>query len=122
MWPACLDFSVEFSPHCAIKTGTIPFLTENTEIHIGKRPQNSIYSGGYTAWQDGGSKQIEIMTNDKKSLKFPRLWWGWLGKRSYLKTINESDYRKQEQNRLKNKRTKGWKKFVRQFKKWILRS
>jgi len=100
----------------------IPFLTENTEIHIGKRPQNSIYSGGYTAWQDGGSKQIEIMTKDQKSLKFPRLWWGWLGKRSYLKNMNESEYRKREQNRLKNKRTKGWKKFVRQFKKWILRS
>ena len=97
----------------------IPFLTENTEIHIGKRPQNSIYSGGYTAWQDGGSKQIEIMTRDQKSLKFPRLWWGWLGKRSYL---NESEYKKREQNRLKNKRMKGWKKFVRQLKKWILRS
>jgi len=100
----------------------IPFLTENTEIHIGKRPQNSIYSGGYTAWQDGGSKQIEIMTKDQKSLKFPRLWWGWLGKRSYLKNMNVSEYRKREQNRLKNKRMKGWKKLVRQIKKWILGS
>ena len=59
------------------------------------------------------------MTKDQKSLKFPRLWWGWLGKRSYL---NESESRKREQNRLKNKRMKGWKKLVRQLKKWILRS
>ena len=62
------------------------------------------------------------MTKDQKSLKFPRLWWGWLGKRSYLKNMNESEYRKREQNRLKNKRMKGWKKLVRQIKKWILRS
>ena len=26
-----------------------PFIVENTEVHIGPRPQNSIYSGGYTA-------------------------------------------------------------------------
>ena len=97
----------------------IPFLTENTEIHIGKRPQTSIYSGGYTSWQDGGSKQIEIMTNDRKSLKFPRLWWGWLGKQSNL---NESEYRKQQQNRFRKKQKKGWSKFIRQFKKWILRN
>ena len=82
----------------------IPFLTENTEIHIGKRPQTSIYSGGYTSWQDGGSKQIEIMTNDRKSLKFPRLWWGWLGKQSNL---DESEYRKQQQNRFRKKQKKG---------------
>ena len=29
-----------------------PFLIENTELHIGPRPKNSIYSGGQTAWQD----------------------------------------------------------------------
>ena len=97
----------------------ILFLTENTEIHIGKRPQTSIYSGGYTSWQDGGSKQIEIMTNDRKSLKFPRLWWGWLGKQSNL---DESEYRKQQQNRFRKKQKKGWSKFIRQFKKWILRN
>jgi hypothetical protein len=97
----------------------IPFLTENTEIHIGKRAQTSIYSGGYTSWQDGGSKQIEIMTNDRKSLKFPRLWWGWLGKQSNL---DESEYRKQQQNRFRKKQKKGWSKFIRQFKKWILRN
>ena len=100
----------------------IPFLTENTEIHIGKRPQNSIYSGGYTAWQDGGSKQIEIMTKDQKSLKFPRLWWGWLGKRSYLNNMNEAEYRKRQQSRFSKKRMKGWKKLIKQFKNWIFRN
>jgi len=100
----------------------IPFLTENTEIHIGKRPQNSIYSGGYTSWQDGSSKQIQIMTKDKKSLKFPRLWWGWLGKGAYLNNSNESEYRKRQQNRFKKKKIKIWQKLSRQFKKWILRN
>ena len=100
----------------------IPFLTENTEIHIGKRPQNSIYSGGYTSWQDGGSKQIEIMTKDRKSLKFPRLWWGWLGKRSYVNNMNEAEYRKRQQSRFSKKRMKGWKKLIKQFKNWIFRS
>ena len=100
----------------------IPFLTENTEIHIGKRPQNSIYSGGYTAWQDGGSNQIQILTKDKKSLKFPRLWWGWLGKGSALNNLNESEYRKRQQNRFKKRKIKGLQKLIRQLKKWILRN
>ena len=59
------------------------------------------------------------MTNDRKSLKFPRLWWGWLGKQSNL---DESEYRKQQQNRFRKKQKKGWSKFIRQFKKWILRN
>ena len=51
-----------------------PFLTENTEIHIGPRPTDSIYSGGYTAWQD---------PNEKNKLRvIPKLWYGWLGKGS----------------------------------------
>ena len=29
-----------------------PFIVENTELHIGPRPKNSIYSGGNTSWQD----------------------------------------------------------------------
>ena len=48
-----------------------PFIVENTEIHIGKRPSNSIYSGGQTAWQD--EKQANIYR------KFPKLWYGWFG-------------------------------------------
>lgn len=47
-----------------------PFLVENTELHVGSRPVNSIYSGGYTAWQN---------PNEKKK-NFPRLWYGWFGR------------------------------------------
>ena len=47
-----------------------PFLTENTELHVGDRPRNSVYSGGLTAWQDIDEKPA------KNKLK---LWYGWLG-------------------------------------------
>lgn len=100
----------------------IPFLTENTEIHIGKRPQNSIYSGGYTSWQDGGSKQIEILTKNQGSLKFPRLWWGWLGKQSSLINKKEPEYGKQQKNRFKKAQIRSWKKLIKQIKKWILKN
>ena len=49
-----------------------PFIVENTELHIGSRPKNSIYSGGMTAWQD-----------EKQSTKqrlVPKFWYGWFGK------------------------------------------
>jgi hypothetical protein len=51
----------------------IPFFVENTELHIGPRPKNSIYSGGQTAWQD---------PEEKKKFKpiIPKLWYGWIGK------------------------------------------
>lgn len=51
----------------------IPFFVENTELHIGPRPKNSIYSGGNTAWQDTEKK--------KKGFKrrFSKLWYGWFG-------------------------------------------
>ena len=48
-----------------------PFLVENTELHIGPRPKNSIYSGGLTAWQD--EKQ------DNVQRQIPKLWYGWFG-------------------------------------------
>ena len=48
-----------------------PFLVENTELHIGPRPKNSIYSGGQTAWQD------EKQTNPQR--KFTKIWYGWFG-------------------------------------------
>lgn len=52
----------------------LPFFVENTELHIGPRPKNSIYSGGQTAWQDPKEKE--------KSLNqlLPKLWYGWLGR------------------------------------------
>jgi len=52
----------------------IPILVENAELHIGPRPKDSVYSGGYTSWQDPDEKQKNI----KRS--FPRVWYGWLGK------------------------------------------
>jgi hypothetical protein len=48
-----------------------PFLVENTELHIGLRPKNSIYSGGNTAWQDERGQNAQRF--------FPKFWYGWLG-------------------------------------------
>jgi hypothetical protein len=97
----------------------IPFLTENTEVHIGKRPQNSIYSGGYTSWQEGSSKQVQVMTKNRKFLMLPRLWWGWFGKKD---NRNEVEYRKNQQNQLRKNRLKGLKKIIRKLRKWILKN
>ena len=52
----------------------VPFFVENTELHIGPRPKNSIYSGGYTSWQDPEEK------NKNLNRKLPKLWYGWFGK------------------------------------------
>jgi hypothetical protein len=51
-----------------------PFFVENTELHIGRRPTDSIYSGGYTAWQDPEEKNVNRL--------FPKLWFGWFGRGS----------------------------------------
>jgi len=48
-----------------------PFLVENTELHIGPRPKNSLYSGGNTSWQDEKERNIQRV--------FPKLWYGWFG-------------------------------------------
>lgn len=48
-----------------------PFLVENTELHIGPRPKNSIYSGGQTAWQDE-------KRDNNRSRNF-KIWYGWFG-------------------------------------------
>jgi hypothetical protein len=48
-----------------------PFLVENTELHIGPRPKNSVYSGGNTAWQDEKAQTTQRV--------FPKLWYGWFG-------------------------------------------
>ena len=52
----------------------IPFFVENTELHIGPRPKNSIYSGGYTSWQDRNEKEKNL------NRLFPKLWYGWFGR------------------------------------------
>lgn len=49
----------------------VPFLTENTEMHVGRRDINSIYSGGHTAWQNPTEKSTFII---------PKLWYGWFGR------------------------------------------
>ena len=49
-----------------------PFIVENTELHIGLRPKNSIYSGGNTAWQDEKEKNVQRF--------LPKFWYGWFGK------------------------------------------
>ena len=51
-----------------------PFLVENTEIHIGRRPKDSIYSGGQTARQNPEEKKVHR--------GFPKLWFGWFGRGS----------------------------------------
>lgn len=48
-----------------------PFLVENTELHIGPRPKNSIYSGGQTAWQDEKRQNV--------NRRIPNIWYGWFG-------------------------------------------
>jgi hypothetical protein len=51
----------------------LPLFTENTELHIGPRPKNSVYSGGNTAWQDPEEKE-------KNRDRFvPKFWYGWFG-------------------------------------------
>ncbi len=50
----------------------VPFFVENTELHIGPRPKNSIYSGGNTAWQNPEEKEL--------NRALPKLWYGWFGK------------------------------------------
>jgi Uncharacterised protein family len=52
----------------------VPFFVENTELHIGPRPINSIYSGGQTAWQDPKEKEKNL------NRLFPKLWYGWFGR------------------------------------------
>jgi hypothetical protein len=52
----------------------VPFFVENTELHIGPRPKNSIYSGGKTAWQDSIEKKRSF------NRLFPKFWYGWFGR------------------------------------------
>jgi hypothetical protein len=52
----------------------VPFFVENTELHIGPRPTNSIYSGGQTSWQDSQEKEKNL------NRFIPKLWYGWFGR------------------------------------------
>jgi len=79
-----------------------PFLTENTELHIGLRPKDSLYSGGHTIWQNKRAYMISRQASSKlKKYRFgtirsaysklPRLWYGWLG-RGTLNDMTEDEY------------------------------
>jgi hypothetical protein len=52
----------------------VPFFVENTELHIGPRPTNSIYSGGQTSWQDSQENEKNL------NRLIPKLWYGWFGR------------------------------------------
>ena len=52
----------------------IPFFVENTELHIGLKPKDSLYSGGYASWQDSKEKKKNF------NRLFPKLWYGWFGR------------------------------------------
>lgn len=97
----------------------VPFLTENTEIHIGKRPQNSIYSGGYTAWQESNNKDFKLGLRDNIKFRFPRIWWGWWGKLSSPENVKEQKYRNKQSSSLRKKRNKRLRKLLRKLKNWI---
>ena len=58
----------------------VPFLTENTELHVGPRPKDSIYSGGYTDWQEYNSRWKPYGLEARNKSGFPKLWYGWFGK------------------------------------------
>jgi hypothetical protein len=81
----------------------IPFFVENTELHIGPRPKNSVYSGGQTSWQDPEEKEKNL------NRIFPKLWYGWFGRG----TKNTSKLLPNWLNIIK----KFFKKFRRQFNK-----
>ena len=100
----------------------LPFLTENVETHIGKKPQNSIYSGGYTSWQEGLEKRQEYTLYNGVQFTFPRLWWGWLGKNPSLETLMEGQLRTRRKKAKRRKKIKMVRKFIRKLKNWILRS
>lgn len=100
----------------------VPFLTDNTEIHIGKRPQNSIYSGGYTSWQESNERSLEMRTKYNLKFQFPRIWWGWWGKRLTPENIKEREYRNKQSGSLRKKRNKRLRKLLRKLKNWISRN
>lgn len=55
----------------------VPFIGEAVEMHVGPRPKRSIWSGGYTAWQDQTAfykREFDLFGDST------RLWWGWLGR------------------------------------------
>jgi Uncharacterised protein family len=77
----------------------VPFFVENTELHIGPRPKNSIYSGGETSWQNPEEKEKNL------NRLLPKLWYGWFGRGTKNKWQFDSVLRRL------------FKKIVKKFKK-----
>ena len=72
-----------------------PLLVPNIEAHIGKRPKDSIYTGGYTSWQD----EQELFAPSRADWK---IWFGFLGKSS-------NDWKHQKKRKNNSKRPwKNW--------------
>jgi len=95
----------------------IPFLVENAELHVGRRPVDSIYSGGLTAWQDPYEK------NYKKRRFIPKLWYGWFGRGSAPNTERYGMNERQETKKFYRKRRKKfWKQFRNRIRRFFLRS
>jgi hypothetical protein len=89
-----------------------PLFTENTELHIGLRPKDSIYSGGHTIWQNKRAYMISRQASAKlQKYRFgtlraaysmlPKFWYGWLG-RGTLDDLTNEEY----EQYLKNKDNK----------------
>lgn len=99
----------------------IPLLTRNVELHVGQRKSKSIYSGGYTSWQDGAEFAWCGSTDTKKASKI-KLWWGWLG-RSGEDNFNPSQWRKMEIARLRKRSispSKRFKNFLRKVRQYFV--
>ena len=90
----------------------LPFLTETTEVHVGLRPKDSIYSGGHTIWQNKRAYMISRQASSKlgkyrsgtirSAYSFlPRLWYGWLGRGNLddLTTHEYEQYLKDKENK-----------------------
>lgn len=80
-----------------------PFLVPNTELHVGSRPVNSIYSAGATAWQDPKEKENNVPR------RWPKVWYGWFGRG----TSNQNSIKKNVWKRIK--------KFFKTFQKGFRR-
>jgi hypothetical protein len=52
----------------------LPLFTENVELHVGPRDKKSIYSGGWTSWQDPDEKERRLTS------RYPKYWYGWFGR------------------------------------------
>lgn len=80
-----------------------PFLVPNTELHVGPRPVNSIYSTGATAWQDPAEK------DKNRNRLFPKLWYGWFGRGTRNKSLIDKNLLKFIQNFFKTFQKKFFK-------------